>query len=757
MSWKMALLDTLVKSVPDKPLGDDAIRPRLAEASVQESLISKELEGLTFALDAGTSVSVEAFNSPGDVDTLGVVGTSATAAGDNTLAPVLPLGGPQAWLKYAAEVRVKAATGSLRVPFVSLEASGEVRVQVADYRAHAASENARAALQADAQGPLRLPMHAGNLARLGVRDAMAFLARGTLSTSVTLPWADVFSTNLGPLEGLVPANTLLGLEVSASASLSASVQVTDDHAVVISRPEPGRLHLALKKGVARRNDFAARAGVSVGALASEQLAPQVVSLLEALLATPLARFESALEGLQQGTLSDTERKLLRLALDRLGLQELEADPAALKKAWLELRQKTLPARIEALARQKIELGFAYEYGRIAEHTTLLALTCTDAQALELHAPLLCGRLDEVSQRVRAMGIAPERCLLEDISTRTQAWGFSLRLGSWSLGGQDKKVLRYVVQRNSLEPEAPRRVAFLGTRSYTENLGASSREWVVDLRCDMADFRPQPHLADCEYGLYMLLRTQEPRPSEGSLRLAVDEAIVWRVLDDADEEQVLKQVREAAEARPGEPVSVETRLELKVADGTLRELMQLAAAPDANELVARALARALPWDNAPCRDMPENRESIYAPLWRGFLKDGGWSVADAARAAARHLKGHPLVSQAYAWREGTVQEASQLTFAEVIQKNPGTVGRCRDFRAALLALHNDVVARRSPESLPRHFEGLEGAWGTSFHLKATGAFLLQLAQRGTRGLSGVERTFTVSLPGVKRQLIFSKTR
>lgn len=753
-TWSLEKRDELVlqPQIPDKPLGDDSVRQQLVEARVASPLVEKQIPGVSFVLDAGAAASVEAFNAPGDVDAQGVVGSKASQVDDKQLAPVLLLGQGKGWLKYSAEVRAKAGA-NLSLPLLSVDASGEVRALVADYRAHGLEENVRAALLADA-GALRLPLSPESLRGLGLQDALTFQVRGTLKVSAHLKWADVFTTNLQLLGKLAP-NVLIGLDVDVGATLDAEVELADDYQVTFSRPEQGRIYIALKKVAARRADIAPQVGVGVSIKAPESVAQQVNAVLTALLARPVAEFESLLDRLAQAQLPPELKEALRFALDRLGLEDLEADPAALKQKWEELKA-SLPSRIEELARQKVALGFAYEYGRLSQGSTLLAVSCTEDQAVKLLGPLVLGRLDQVVSGLQAEGVKPERYLLEEIATTSRAWGFSLQLGKWAVGGKDRSVLKEVVQQSSMDSKGPRRLSYLGTREYKGDLLKPYIAWTVDFKCDMAEFRPDPSAADFQYGLYMLLQNPPRKHTKDTLRQLVDDAIVWRVLDDADEEQLINQVLEAAGG-----AEVETRLELKVDDRTFREVLQEVARPDAPQVFARALARALPWYSVPCRNMPEVRESTYAPLWQAFLRDGGWTPRDAARSAGNFLKGKPLVGTFYLV-EGAVATNGQVgngtvTFAEVISKNPGAVQKWQAFRGALLQLRNDIAGRRPPEGVKQAFAGLESCWGQSFYLLATGAFLLELAGRGSRGLEAVERTLTVEIPGKSRQFIFTRSR
>ncbi|NOJ91738.1 hypothetical protein HMI51_02100 [Corallococcus coralloides] len=742
MSWKLALLDEVSKVLPDAPLKGSDIRVELPTASYALPA-GEKLGPLTFAFDVSARGFVEGYDAPADVDAAGVVGEAPGDAATQ-LAPALVHGGDQAWLKYGVEARVKADVG-FPLPYVALAANGDVRVLLADYHRHTQDTNARAALKKDAP-ELRLPLLTSSLDKLGVGDAIAFQARGELSVTATLDWTDVYTSNLQTLTKLLSASTMVAFEAKAGATVSAKVKVVDDYAVIFSRPAAGQVRVQVKKVVAREAGVTASLHVEASLTDPAAVVSQVEHVLEGLLSVPLSEFDSLMTKLEAHKLSENETKVLRIILDRLGFGELEANTTALRTQWEKLRAD-VRTRVQALAESKFEAGFRYEYLRLREQTTLLSTVCTDAQARTLHPLLVSGRMDSAMQRMQSEGMALEQCLLKEVNKESKAWGFALKLGKWALGGSDTRELTQVVQRNSLEKESPQRVSFLGVRSYKGTLLTPYMHWTADFKADMAEFRKSPTVADFDLGLYLLLAHDARKLSDHDLRQAVDEAIVWGALDDAEEEEVLKRIRDASGGK-----ELETRVELKLDNRTLRDVITRAADPDAHAAFARALARALPWYGVPCRDRPAVRETVYAPLWKAYLEQN-WSAADAARTAAATLKNNPLVGH-FAYSEGQLGNG-MLTFAEVIQKNPGTVSKWRDLRAGLLDLRNHE--QRSPSVFKGAFKALSESWAQSFHLKATGAFFLELASRGGNGLATVERTFTVTVPGTGASIVFSKSR
>jgi hypothetical protein len=757
--WKLASLDELKGLFLDTSLQDSHVRVNLATAKVEQP-ISLGLEGLSFVVDGGSSAAIEAFNSPGDVDPDGVVGDKPTQEELGRLSPPLVLG-QDAWLKYAVRARAKAKAG-MNIPFLSGSASGEVTLQVADYHLHALTERLRDAINADARN-LRLPLVLDHVLKLQPKEALSFQARTRLDTSVSLQWADVFTTNLNALSQLLPRGTLLSLKTSAGATVTGSIQVTDDFLITFSREKAGAVVVSVQKGAVRDAKLAAQVGITV----ESAVDPQVLGgVFDALVGLPgVARFEQLVDKVASTQLSDEEKKVLRLVLDRLGLKEYEADPSALKKAWEAQKARARQAVVD-MAAQKLSSGFQYEYARLSEQQTLLRLEVTDSQLQQLHTPLVMGRLTQVLKQVEPGAV--RSYFLQDTRTSVEAWGFSLGFAKWRLlQSQSLKKLQRVTQYGSPDHlHGPRRHAYVGVRSYEGGLFQGKGRWSIDFKCDMGEFRAQPTVRDFNYGLYLQVQRQGEL-SEGALRQAIDEAVIWHVLDDADEELVLKEVQSASKGE-----TVEIRLEMKLADTVFREMTAQAGIAQP-ELFAKALARAMPWDTSRARSSAEFRQSVYAPLWMAYLteKAKDWTPKRAAERAEAWLKQDKLAKGvggevAYWEGQGT---AYPNTFADVLDKNSrladvggqygGTYIRWQRLVAGMALLRDGLQQGADPSLLERVFEELEELWNVSFHVKAFGAMLLELSSRSVQGLKAVERTLTVTKgsSGQKEQILFSASR
>ncbi|WP_224244541.1 hypothetical protein [Hyalangium gracile] len=754
--WKLASLDELKGLLLATPLQDSQVRVNLATVKVEQP-ISLGLEALSFVVDGGAETSIEAFNAPGDVDVDGVIGEAATQEDVLKLSPPLVLG-QDAWLKYGVRARAKAQAGAT-MPFLSASASGEVTLFVADYHVHSLTEQLRDAINKDTKN-LRLPLVLDHVLKLQPKEALSFQARTRLETSVSLRWADVFTSNLNALSRLLPAGTLLGLKTSIGASVVGSVTVSDDFILTFSREQAGAMVVSVQKGAVRGPKLAAQIGVSVEAAGAEV----IDAALNALVGLPgLAQFEALLDKLATLQLNEEEKKVLRLALDRLGLSDYEADASALKKAWEDQKAKAKQA-LTTMAAEKIAAGFQYEYARLSDEQTLLRLVLSDEQLKQFHTPLVMGRLSQVLGKIEPGAL--RSYFQQATRTLNEAWGFSLGFSKWSLlHSQTQKKLQRVTQYGSPDRvHGPKRYAYVGLRSYEGGLFQDRGGWSIDFKCDMGGFKSEPTVRDFDFGLYMLLR-RNGKLSDESLRQAIDEAIVWHVLDDADEEQVFKQIRDAAKGGP-----VEVRLEVKLADTLFRELTSLVAFGQP-EFFAKALARSMPWSSIRARSEPEFRQGVYAPLWMAYLteKAKDWTPQKAAQRAAAWLKQDRIakgVGGEVAFWEGT---GRANTFADVLDKNSrladvggmygGTYVRWQRLVSGMARLRDGLVQGADPTLIDSVFSELEELWLVSFHVKAFGAMLLDLSTRSVQGLKAVERTFTV-VAGTgeqQTQLVFSASR
>jgi hypothetical protein len=776
------LPDEVARQVPDVKLVDQDIKVPLVQGTfTQENILPPKLNltDFTLSFEAGGEASIRNFNSPGDVDENRVVGEASAESAPDAPRPQLLLGGDQGWMRYQVTARVKAAAGA-SLSFLTADSKGELSVTLSDYRAHPLARNMREAARMDL-AELRL-MQSTDLAKLATGDALSWQARGQLQTRVELSWADLFTTNLGRL-AFVRGGELLALKVDVKAGVSAKVGLTDDYQLTFSRPRPGRIQVSVRKAKSREGTLGAGLGVTVDFVDPKAVKGQLAHVLDAILgedlrelagklgtptdAPALQVMDALVDRASKLKLDDLQRKVLQKVLERIGLDPKFAELTNVKAAWDDFKKK-VEGKLDEVTKAQIASGFQYEYLRLSESSTLLEVVVDDATAMRFHGALLRGNLVDLLKWMRELPDGQKSFELKNYLhattlTRQQAYGFSLGLGSFEvLKSQGTRRQSWVTQENA---QGARRMAFLGRRGYEDKLLGNRGQWVVDLKADMERFSPTPVASDFRYGLHLMLWGRQKKMSRREFQQAVDDATVWGVLDANDAASVMRTLDEVLKSKE----SIETRLELKVADDTFRALVPRLQDFDL-ALFSRALARAMPWSEQTARASPEFRRAVYAPMWQAYLREvqekgslmtGDLSPTRAAQIAEHLLKHDPAVKELgkelllieSVWRP----EAGAFTFAEVTDKNRGTLAKCQAFVSGMVRLRRAIDERKAPDELRTVFSELEGMWNTGFHLRAAGSLLAELAKSTPLGLAGVERTFTVTMADREEQFVFSTAR
>jgi len=731
----------LAGQLVDGQLKGAATGLQLASATL-DAPFSVGLPNVGFGASAGATLSMFAYGADGAADPEGVVGRPLPPGGAGDPLQISPPLSPEGkvFLAYCLEANARAnADGG--AGFFGVSGETERRVKFTDYHGHSPTELVREAFLADVL-KLRNIARPGDLTALPVGDAMAMSTSGRLSCSLSVSWSDLLPGAIGRLSRLLPGvDHLIALETSLGASLHAGASIQDDFVLVLSRPEPGRLRASLLRG----ETCAEGAGLALSAGVAFDASAPVEAVLGALAGRPLKWVDDTIASLvAQVPLDDFVRGALKLVLDRIGLAGGEADPAGLLARWESVKER-IRGQLKELVTLRISSGLTYDFQRTEQRSALFQAVLPDADALAQHPALLSGDLTSLLQLLSATGRSPEIYLRQHSVERRNAWGFSLGIPFTSgASSTDEDRLRFAT---TTRQDGQKRLAALGARSYRGDLFGIAADWGGELHAEMAEFSAAPKASDFQYGLHLLMHRNEG--GAGALAQVVDDAVVWGAIAESDRPAVLEQIR--AKAGNGR---VDARVELTVSDAGLRQLLP-AAAGAAQAVVARALARAMPWYGWRARQNADVRGAVYAPLWEGLLRDGGWA-AKAAAAAAESALAHNPVAKDVAPMEGQWPSPGLLTFASLVNAHPTLAATAQRMLAGLQALAGTIDSIMPADAIDAAFQQLQGGWGQSFLLRAFGAMVVVLAgQRGA--MKQIDRTFTVSLPDADALLAFTTSK
>jgi len=394
--------------------------------------------------------------------------------------------------------------------------------------------------------------------------------------------------------------------------------------------------------------------------------------------------------------------------------------------------------VAELATTKLAAGFASEYDRIAEGSPFLQAVFGPEALAAYHGALCRMELTPVLAAIRngCPGLVLERYLHRESLERSQGLGFTLGVGPWLAGGRQRRTLDRIVQ----EDHAGRpKVTALGLGAYEGRWLADLAEWVVDFNSSMPAFAVGPAALVNEFslGLHLAWTWKEAKLTREELGAYLDAATLWRVFEPTQVGDIQRRLEPAL----GQTAAV--AVQLRVDDPSMRALVPIAAVGRDADFAA-ALGAAMPWRaGSPGRAEPERRRELYGALWGHFMDNPDLparTLVEYARRylASRHEPELGFLEESYS---KLVPTATFVGLAKLASQ--GTASAWREFRsgAALLseALSGGV---EEGDTLGRAFSSMANLWAQGHHVRALGAYLLELATNAGI-IHCVARTLTVT--------------
>ena len=423
-----------------------------------------------------------------------------------------------------------------------------------------------------------------------------------------------------------------------------------------------------------------------------------------------------------------------------------------------LRQKleSFKQTVEEIVREKLELGFAYEYSRLETDTALLVADLDAPAVAAVHGQLVRGNFepvvewadDENPQARRNVEIVRFELTAEEVTRRS--FGFALNFGRWlSLAQKDESEIVERRQRSRLPSgEMAERLAYIASRTRSDEWMGRKWTWHMDLdaRMDETSPHPEPNTSDFTYNLGLDFEWRG-RLSASRLAEILDAAMLWGVLpEETGGPENLRQrcdrilAAHGLEASDLMGQSVVCRLQLLFDQVALALTLPRAKLDNEKNRrqMARSLAAAMPFraQSTVLRDLVARRQ-VYSGLFLRYLVDvddqgPGFDLAQTLpeykQAAAAHVKaeGHKV----QALRENETHTLSRMwTFAGMLHKNSRTAeqwARCLDGLGEL-AKGVGRVTGTGHSMVKGLFKDMFGFWKQTHHMRAFGAYMLETAR------------------------------
>lgn len=744
-------------TLPDKPMKDPSVGVDIvgAKASYQGA---QTLAGISFGFGAEARASIEAFNSKDDKDQDGVLGLPIKddTTFEVTLPPQLDLTEEDAWLKYRYSAALKASASGTPAPVeFSLDFSKEA--VFTDFHVHSRNDNARTAVLADIT-QLRFAANLDDILALKAKEAVSYQVRGRLFASVTVSWSDVFTASLTSLSQFLKAGKMLALKITPAASVTFHVELLDDFMVVFRKAGDNKVRVAVKKTDSRELGVSASIGITVKFADEKAVEEALNNVLQSFAGEQVSAIDNILNKATLGDLTDAQRRIVDELVQRLGLEDVAHSLQDIKKRWEALKD-SVNGKIKEVAKAKVALGFTYDYLRVRTEDSLLI---ADVDALTLkrfHNELMLCNFRNLLDWVAGNPASLVKYLNQTKLKRTHAWGFSLAIGPWNIGGKDKRELTSIVQRNIKGDE---RIAYQGLRGYESEWVGNKAAWNVDFKAQLEEYAKAGTATarQFKYGLHFKWAWDEKKLDKGELQTFLDYAVIWRIITQDNAGEIMAMLEADVDN------SAQVSQELTLDDDALRALLPLAATAVDGDLPVIALAKAMPYMKMyEGRRSPANREAIYAPLWKYYFQNATRPINTFPLIAAqdveqiaqlKHIADGPGLALRERGTSSTMPAyqdfytfSGQLYYhGQTPNDYSGIHQRWLSFASGMKKLNEALKPGNDTphKNIEEIFGLLARFWGQSLYVRAAGIFLTDLAATDKSLLGKANRSLTISFAG-----------
>lgn len=629
-----------------------------------------------------SQLAIRVFNRPDVRDEEGIVNSEH-----------LPFDLQRTWVRYTLRTKHEG-----QVAIAGIEGKAGTAIELHDYRAHSATDEAWSSLRNDLASPRSL-LEKADLQKLAPGEALSLDVGGTLTSTVELGLADAVSDHLRDLvRGLPQFAGALTLRLDSGLQLTAAARVRDQFTLVISRMPDSRFRVAFLKRQSRDRTLGIEVSVGATLDAVTAIEALVAPLFEAITGVALDVAEELARSLGFGPLRDEERRLVDFLARHFAIATEKDREALVRDAIKDLRSD-LRNRVADFARLKAAAIFAAEYESIDENTAIVDYVVGELSELESdHPHLLAGDFASIATTLRhAPGSRSlRRFLNESEQTRRRSSGFSFHIGRLRIEAKDESVFR-TTRRTALDGQ--QLITCRGTAAYREQLiPQNDFEWAIELRATTGEYLALPRSTDFRFSLRYAATLERESLSAPDLERMLDFAAMWQI-----------RAGEAAAFHSALGQAATVRVQFRLGGDDL-----LAALSTSSGDWASAFAAAMPYAELfPERRGYERRAALYRDPFARWLA---------------HPESDPLLPR-FESGLATLEESNLPgSFGwTVTAGHPQLRRRLDSFERGTAMLLDAMTIPRAPQVTAAAWDLLRQFWTQRLYVAASGTWLLERAR------------------------------
>ncbi len=700
---------------------------------------------------------------------------------DNVKSPILHFDPQNPVLKYGFSFEVdNGFTGKFNGLNFGIKSGSKIRSLT--YLKHNANEKVGPAIISDYKN-MSFALVLSDVQSLKVDEAVAFETDASLGFELEFDFEDVFSAGLTGFTDLLKSDQLISLDFNIGGKIGVSFSVDDSFKIVFAKLTGNTYRVSVQKSKSSKSSGSLAFGVEVGfskpGLVSGAVKERTDNILEGLTSLSpgeLIEIEGKLKEIKKGKigfedLSESETEIVQILVDRLEIDIVVDKATALLDSIGKFRTEAYQ-RIEKAAKEKLKIGFTYEYQRIETETLLLQLVIPSTTLKSEHANLIVLNPYPLLQQAKKDNkIIVENYLKESSINITRKWGLVIGLGKFKIGGMDKKEVETKVSYNI---DNHQKVSFEGIREYKEvgALGGYNQKWWVAFNASMEDYSDllKPTMREFDFGFSLIFEHFEKRfkPSSRSERdkflTLMELAILWNIIPESEFIQKSEELWHKFNSCSNLTLSFKLNLRPEGFEQIISQwLWLLRSKPETNlRLMSRTFGFCMPIVSGyEFRTNRANRADAYGALWYQYFKNEGFDLdvvsddndalipnydyRNYARMAADFLRDKDPALAEREERYIEIDTGDNIWFGGLTKINPTTAKQWSAFINGLyhLLINIESNSGNANKIIKSSFQRLQSIWAQSLHVKAFGTYIVELAKTRMDIMQDIESVLEIT--------------
>lgn len=628
-----------------------------------------KFDPLKLSLGLETNGYISVFNTEDDKDDL-----------DNTVPNAYPVvGAPNAMIRYDLSSKLSAMAG-YTFKMLDFDIDTNQSILLSYYKIHRNEKILQDAILSDAVS-FRFIYSSEDILSLEKNEGLAVQFDGKISANLKVSASDVYSATLSALAKKFSMATGASAKFETGASLSFSVTISDNFKVFIQRKAEDNFLVTINKVVSNTKKAKVEIGITAQ-LADEDgdLKEFTNKILDSILGESVALIDDLIDN-KLNNLSATEITLLTTIFQRINLPIDFSNWGLIKKEYEAYKTKVVSEVVDVL-KEKLSIGFSFEYQRIGSTNTLFKANFTTEAIRQNLRNIVMVKPSALEGK---QGISISEYLLSNSSETSRKFGFALQFGDFKAYWKNDLDMKTNETLNKINEQ--KLIVFTGQKTHSHG-SKNATKWFYNIKAQMKGPMTKPTMADFDYSSTLHWENQQKKTTKEELYDFVDMGYIWKCIPETGYYDAFGKISAFIHGKK----NVKFSCHINVPQLIMKAIIEAMAAPKQGA-IERALSDTMAhysnWVRKNVTDM-----SIYDQVWSVYLKEDNESRENYKDWAVISYNNLIVKNKSLAeWEEGyntleVQNDSGYQSFVGIIENN--NIGkRIVGFTSAMNKLDSEI--------------------------------------------------------------------